>query len=329
MSRKYLVAVGAAVVFLVLLLLIFLRPKEAKVYTVEFDSNSAVAIEKIEVNEGETVKKPTDPVKEGYIFIGWECNGQAFDFSMPIKENIKLTAKWQEVKNDVETFTIQFNTNGGSTVQNQVIEKGSKVEKPVDPQKDGYEFKGWFVDNKEYDFDKDVTSDLTIEAKWEKEEETKPANSDKNKNSTTQTKKYTVTFNSNGGSSVASQTVSEGSKATQPTTPTRSGYTFKGWTLNGSSYNFNSSVTSNITLVATWTQKTYTIKVSSVDEYSPDRVLTVYENGTQISVSEIRYLDGDTLCSGSNTTVNKNDIAGENSFIVVLNGGTTVTASVS
>lgn len=75
--------------------------------------------------------------------------------------------------------------------------------------------------------------------------------------------------------------------------------------INGNIYDFNSSVTQNITLVASWTQKTYTIRISIIDEYSPDRVLTVYENGSQISVRSINYLDGTQLCSGSNMTVNK------------------------
>ena len=66
----------------------------------------------------------------------------------------------------------------------------------------------------------------------------------------------TVTFNSNGGSSVAAQTVDNGGKATKPTDPTRSGYTFGGWYTNSScttAFDFNSTVTSDITLYAKWT----------------------------------------------------------------------------
>ncbi|MCF2660767.1 S-layer homology domain-containing protein, partial [Pseudoflavonifractor phocaeensis] len=63
---------------------------------------------------------------------------------------------------------------------------------------------------------------------------------------------YTVTFDSKGGSAVAAQTIEEGQKATKPADPTKDGYTFKGWTLNGSAYDFSTPVTDNITLVATW-----------------------------------------------------------------------------
>ena len=58
-------------------------------------------------------------------------------------------------------------------------------------------------------------------------------------------------------------------------------------------------------------------------------ILSVYENGSKITPREIRYSDGTYLCSGSNPNVNKNAIAGETSFIVVLNDGTQVTARVN
>ena len=64
--------------------------------------------------------------------------------------------------------------------------------------------------------------------------------------------KYTVKFNSNGGSAVASQSVAYGSKAVKPTNPTKSGYVFKGWTLSGTLYDFDTPVSSNVTLYASW-----------------------------------------------------------------------------
>lgn len=70
---------------------------------------------------------------------------------------------------------------------------------------------------------------------------------------------YTVTFDSNGGSSVASQTVDSNSKATKPTDPTKDTYSFAGWTKDGAAYDFTMPVTSNITLTASWTKNTYTV----------------------------------------------------------------------
>lgn len=66
---------------------------------------------------------------------------------------------------------------------------------------------------------------------------------------------YRVRFDSNGGSkSYASQTVKENDRAYNPGSTYKSGYTFKGWYLNGYEYDFNSRVTSDITLVAKFTK---------------------------------------------------------------------------
>ncbi len=69
---------------------------------------------------------------------------------------------------------------------------------------------------------------------------------------------HTVTFDSNGGSAVTSQTVSPNGKATKPADPTRDNYLFKGWFLNGELFDFNTAITSNITLVAEWHVSFYT-----------------------------------------------------------------------
>ena len=79
---------------------------------------------------------------------------------------------------------------------------------------------------------------------------------------------YTVTFDSNGGSAVTAQSIEAGQKATKPADPTKDGYDFKGWTLSGSAYDFNTAVNGNITLVATWEKKqvvptTYTISFAA------------------------------------------------------------------
>lgn len=63
----------------------------------------------------------------------------------------------------------------------------------------------------------------------------------------------TVTFDSDGGSAVASQTIQSGTIPTRPSNPTKSGYTFNYWKLNGSQYNFDVALSSNTTLVADWT----------------------------------------------------------------------------
>lgn len=68
--------------------------------------------------------------------------------------------------------------------------------------------------------------------------------------------RYTVTFNSNGGSAVAPQEVAAGGTATQPSAPTKTGFTFAGWfTDTGltNSFNFSTEIGSNLVLYAKWT----------------------------------------------------------------------------
>ena len=61
---------------------------------------------------------------------------------------------------------IVFNSDGGTKIENQYIESGKTIEKPVDPKKDGYKFSGWFYNDKEWDFSTIITEPITLTAKW-------------------------------------------------------------------------------------------------------------------------------------------------------------------
>lgn len=77
------------------------------------------------------------------------------------------------------------------------------------------------------------------------------------------TTEYTVTFNTNGGSSVSPQTIKDGKSATKPADPTKEGYTFAGWytsTLYSIEFDFTSKVTKSLTLYAKWNEVTKTVK---------------------------------------------------------------------
>ncbi len=168
-------------------------------------------------------------------------------------------------KNTDAVYTISFNTNGGNEVVSQQIEEGKKVTKPADPSKEGYEFLGWYLNGKYFNFETEIEGNLTLDAKWKKI----VVDDDNNDEKEDEVTKYTVTFNSDGGSSVSKQTVEEGKKATEPKAPTKKGYTFKGWYLGSTKYNFSNKVTKDITLKAKWekveekeeqpTVKTYTV----------------------------------------------------------------------
>ena len=92
---------------------------------------------------------------------------------------------------------------------------------------------------KPYDFGQPVTGDITLTAHWKKDETPAPVT-------------HTVTFDTMGGSAVDAQTVDDGGKAVKPADPTRDGYEFTGWLLDGQPYDFNQPVTGDITLTAGW-----------------------------------------------------------------------------
>ncbi|MCL1873161.1 MAG: S-layer homology domain-containing protein [Clostridiales bacterium] len=73
------------------------------------------------------------------------------------------------------TYTVTFNTNGGSAVPSATVVQNGKVTKPADPAKEGFRFDGWYADQAlttEYDFDTAVTGNITLYAKWTEKEGT-------------------------------------------------------------------------------------------------------------------------------------------------------------
>ena len=139
-----------------------------------------------------------------------------------------------------EVYTVTFDSYGGTPVPPaQEVEYGLTATKPADPTLKGYTFAFWYLGEDEqnataYDFNTPVTENITLTAKWE-------------------INKYTVTFNSYGGTPVPpAQEVEFGLTATKPADPTLKGYTFAFWYLGDEKYDFSAAVEQNITLTAKW-----------------------------------------------------------------------------
>ena len=147
-----------------------------------------------------------------------------------------------------EEYTVTFNAYGGfPTPDEQHVKSGEKAVLPAEPTLKGYTFAFWYLGDDEqnataYDFNTPVTENITLTAKWN-------------------INKYTVTFNSYGGTPVPpAQEVEYGLTATEPATaPTKTGYTFDGWYLGDEKYNFSDAVEQNITLYANWEKNIYTV----------------------------------------------------------------------
>ncbi len=135
--------------------------------------------------------------------------------------------------NEPKVYDVTFDLNGGSgTVEPQSIEAGAKATKPADPTRNGFSFLGWYADNVKFEFETtEIKADITLKAKWG----------------------VTVTFNTDGGSDVASVVVEENKTLTKPTNPTKTGLIFNYWTKDGTTeFNLSTPLTESITLKALW-----------------------------------------------------------------------------
>lgn len=253
-------------------------------YSVKFNSDggSAVKTQYVEVNKRAT--KPATPTRSGYTFKGWYLNSVEYNFNSKVTKDITLKAKWEENKVTVVKYTVTFDSKGGDTIKTQTVDANAKAIEPNEPTREGYIFKGWYLGTTKFDFNSKVTKNITLVAKWEEKEEVVGIIS------------YVVTFNSNGGSDVASQEVEENKLATKPENPTRTGYTFKGWYLDGVEYKFDSKLTQNITLKAEWSPILEAKIVAVSDSYANQARIFVYAAGVATdAIVDIELLNGNKV----------------------------------
>ena len=133
-----------------------------------------------------------------------------------------------------QKYVVTFDMQNGEPKFEQLVKRGNRVYEPSDPKNEGYIFLGWYEGNELYDFTKVVKYNMTLVAKWEKDDYVK------------------VSFETVGGNTIEPISVKKGDKVTRPIDPKKTGHTFKMWTLNGEAFNFETPITEDITLLATY-----------------------------------------------------------------------------
>ena len=225
------------------------EPLPVDYYTITYDTAGGSDVPAFTALEGDTVSSPTNPTKSGYKFIGWDTTIPPV---MPGYDMI-ITAKWE-----AQEYTVTFNALGGTppSKTKKVIYKENYGDLP-EVTRNGFDFIGWFTEptggvqvlaTDKYSH----TSDQTLYAHWVNN-------------------KYTVTFNSNGGStpSFTSKEVSYNVKYGElPNNMTRTGYTFDGWsTSETGAYRITSedpvTTSGDHTLYARWKGNIYTVTFDS------------------------------------------------------------------
>lgn len=203
------------------------------------------------VQAGEKAVKPDDPKVNGLTFGGWytdeDCtDGNEYNFTAPVTKGMTLTAKWT-----ANSYTITFDTNGGSKIDPITQDYGTQITAPADPTRGGYTFIGW---------DKAIPAtmpaeDLTVTAQW-------------------RINQYTIAFDTDGGSEVAPITQDYGTDITAPADPTREGYTFIGW---------------DKAIPATMPAWDMTIKAKWKDSEKPTGEIKISENSWKAFLNDITF----------------------------------------
>lgn len=198
-------------------------------YTVSYEENGGTDVpDQANVLYDTLATKPTNPTKTGATFSGWYLTGSStpFDFATPIRQNTTLSALWIQ-----NTYTVRFFDHDGTQIgSGQVVSYGLNAIAPSSPTRTGYTFSGWsggILTN--------ITRDIDLLAQYT-------------------INQYTITFDSNSGSAVAPITANYGSSVTPPVSPTRTGYTFSGW----SPVLPSTMPAQNMTLIAQWKADTST-----------------------------------------------------------------------
>lgn len=241
----------------------WIEDEEATV-TITFESNGGSSVAAIVGVPGDTLGEPSAPTRDGYTFEGWysdQALTTPYTFTTIPENNVTLYAKWEEV---IVTYTITFNSNGGSSIAALELEAGETIPTLPTPTKADYNFDAWYTDSgltTAFTATVMPENDLTLYAKWTP-------------------KTYQIIFNSNGGSTITTIEALYLSTVTAPENPTKEGYNFQSWhtdeALTSDPYVFGTMPSGGITLYAKWSPIVYTMTF-------------VTDGGTTIDPIELGY----------------------------------------
>ena len=249
-------------------------------YTVTYKANGAtggeVPVDLTEYKTGETVTVLDEGTleKDEYDFVHWNTqdddNGTSYVAGPTLimgTSDVTLWAIWTQLP----TYTVTFDSKGGSAVDSQLVIEGDFVLEPGDPTRSGYTFAGWFQEsacNNPWDFASDtVTANRTLYADWD-------------------ARTYTVTFDARGGTtpSPANIIVTYDEAYGTLATTSRSYYVFDGWWtgVNGTGSQVSGSEVTGLTTVATASNHTLYAKWGwpdySIGDTAPSDGYIVYIN---------------------------------------------------
>ncbi len=267
-----------------------------RTFKVTFDSMSGSAVEPVTALYGTLVKKPSDPTRTGYVFVGWYKQAdlsEEWDFSSDtLTENITLYAKWVSESDasgcDILTaegfdFDAEGKTLSIKTPNSQEYFALSSA-LTVSP------YASWTVtsDAEGREEVPSATVPLQVGDNTFYINITSGTQSNKNQYTVNIRRRaiYTVTYDFAGGGESVSEQVEEDGLAPAKE-GTRTGYTFSGWTAGETAWDFEASVvTGDITLTAVWTANTYSVTFDAAGGEETEGVEVTFGSAAQLPVPE-------------------------------------------
>ena len=201
----------------------------------------------------------TNPTRSGYIFTGWNTkadgSGDAFTAATDVTSNITVYAQWK----DSTTYSVTYKDGVDGTVFADQTTADLHVGDTTPafsgtPTRSGYTFTGW-----EPSVAATVTDNAVYTAQWAK-----------NSSSSHHSTRYTLHYESNGGTAYKDERYSSGTKVTLDKTPTRESYTFTGWYADKELTQKISSIkmTSDKTVYAGWEATGVPDKLNGDDHFA-------------------------------------------------------------
>ncbi len=173
----------------------------------------------------------TPEARTGYDFVGWNADRNATTGNIPASVSLYDDDKSVYAIWAIKQYTMTFETGGGTAIAPITKNYGEQISAPANPTKTGHTFVKWNVS-----FPHTLTGDITATAEWS-------------------VNKYSITFDSKGGSSVGAITQDFGTDIILPADPTKAGYDFDGWTPALP----KEMPANNLSVSAKWKPKNYTI----------------------------------------------------------------------
>ena len=227
-------------------------------YTVTFKDYDGTILREEIIQEGHNATAPTDPKRDGYEFVGWDG----------IYENVQkdtvLVALYEKLKG--LEYTVTFNTNCDTIIENQIIEVNELLEEPIKLEKEGYTFIEWQLNNETFDFNTPITKDITIEALW-------------------QINQYTINFVDTDGSILFNLTQDYNTSIEIPENPIKDYCNFIEWKQEIPS----NMPAENLTIEAKW----YDLREDFI--LDGEKIVKCISNKTKLTVPSSYYLENELI----------------------------------